>query len=306
MSEDGRERAGGPPHGGERQGEVRDDREHELVEQQGDPRRRRAGDEQFGVAPATEDPEEEAGDGDPEEPQDAPQERDRTHERDGTPEEEPTERKREREEEPARGEHPADPVAETGQSPAAPLAAPPVAFGFAVGLPVEVVPDDLAVEVLEEFVRSTHTRRWSRGYIGLSRGSRRRVEGRPPRGRAMTDDSLDGRRFRPVDGESEGGDGEVDAETTFEYHEEDGLVWARYSGGSIRLGFLVGVRRGDSLSARYAQVMTDGTTANGHTESRVEVLDDGRLRLHEDWSWDSREGSGESVVEEIRGGGPRA
>ena len=80
-------------------------------------------------------------------------------------------------------------------------------------------------------------------------------------------------------------------------------MWARYSGGTIRLGFLVGVRRGDSLSARYAQVTAEMTTATEYTESRVEVLDDGRLRLREDWSWDSREGSGESVVEEIRESG---
>ena len=113
----------------------------------------------------------------------------------------------------------------------------------------------------------------------------------------MTDVSLDGRRFRPVANE----DGEVDASTTFDYHEDegDGLVWARYSGGPIRLGFLVGLRESDSLFARYAQVTVDGETATGHTESRIEVLEDGRLRLHEDWAWDSREGSGESVVEEV-------
>jgi hypothetical protein len=117
----------------------------------------------------------------------------------------------------------------------------------------------------------------------------------------MTGVSLDGRRLRGVENE----DGDVDPATTFEYHEEGGedadanLVWARYSGGSIRLGFLVGLRDGDSLFARYAQVTNDGGTATGHTESRVEVLADGRVRLHEDWSWDSREGSGTSVVEEI-------
>jgi hypothetical protein len=113
----------------------------------------------------------------------------------------------------------------------------------------------------------------------------------------MTDGSLDGRRFRPVANE----DGEVDASTTFDYHEdeEDGIVWAEYSGGPIRLGFLVGLRESDSLFARYAQVTVDGKTATGHTESRIEGLDDGRLRLHEDWAWDSREGSGESVVEEV-------
>jgi hypothetical protein len=54
-------------------------------------------------------------------------------------------------------------------------------------------------------------------------------------------------------------------------------------------------------------VTVDGGTATGHTESRIEGLADGRLRLREDWTWDSRDGSGKSVVEEVREGrGPGA
>lgn len=112
---------------------------------------------------------------------------------------------------------------------------------------------------------------------------------------AMTDVSLEGRRFRSVENE----DGEVGSETRFEYHEEGDLVWARYSGGPIRLGFLVGLRDGDTLFARYAQVTTTGGTATGHTESRIERLGDDRVCLREEWAWDSREGSGTSVVEEV-------
>jgi hypothetical protein len=43
----------------------------------------------------------------------------------------------------------------------------------------------------------------------------------------------------------------------------------------------------------------DGTTATGRCESRIEALADGRLRLHETWAWESQEGAGTSVVEEI-------
>jgi hypothetical protein len=49
----------------------------------------------------------------------------------------------------------------------------------------------------------------------------------------------------------------------------------------------------------YAQLLEGGRTATGHCESRVEELPDGRLRLHETWAWDSQEGSGTSVVEEL-------
>ena len=77
------------------------------------------------------------------------------------------------------------------------------------------------------------------------------------------------------------------------------MTHARYSGGAVRLGFLVGTREGDVLRFRYAQVRPDGTTAAGRCESRIEVLGDGRLRLHETWAWESQDGAGTSVVEEI-------
>jgi predicted hotdog family 3-hydroxylacyl-ACP dehydratase len=108
--------------------------------------------------------------------------------------------------------------------------------------------------------------------------------------------SLDGRRFQAV-ADVPGGD--VSAQTVFEYAEETGLVHARYGGGAIRLGFLVGTRDGDTLRFRYAQVRADGSTASGRCESRIEVLEDGRLRLHETWAWESQPGEGTSSVDEV-------
>ena len=93
--------------------------------------------------------------------------------------------------------------------------------------------------------------------------------------------------------------GDVGQETLFEYAEDGGVVHARYSGGAIRLGFLVGTRDGDALRFRYAQLRADGTTATGRCESRIEALEDGRLRLHETWAWESQPGEGTSVVEEV-------
>jgi hypothetical protein len=109
--------------------------------------------------------------------------------------------------------------------------------------------------------------------------------------------SLDGRRFRDVTPTRAG---DVDADTVFDYHQEpDGVVWARYEGGAVRLGFLVGHRVGDTLVFRYSHLAGDGETANGHCRSRIEVLADGRLRLHEAWAWESQHGQGTSIVEEL-------
>jgi catechol 2,3-dioxygenase-like lactoylglutathione lyase family enzyme len=107
---------------------------------------------------------------------------------------------------------------------------------------------------------------------------------------------LDGKIFRAVS-DVEGG--EVDAATVFTYHERDGDIWAEYEGGQIKRGHLVGTRDGDRLDFRYSQLNTAGETSTGHCLSTVETLPDGRLRLAETWQWESRPGSGTSVVEEV-------
>lgn len=114
----------------------------------------------------------------------------------------------------------------------------------------------------------------------------------------MSAPDLEGRRFRDMTDEHSG---DVGADTVFEYHQDGELIWARYLGGSIRMGFVVGTRSGDDLEFRYSHVLTDGTTSNGRAESRIRVLEDGRLELHETWEWESREGSGTSVVRETAG-----
>jgi hypothetical protein len=107
--------------------------------------------------------------------------------------------------------------------------------------------------------------------------------------------SLEGRTFRTVGTDAEG---EATAETVFEYHEEGGVVWARYSGGSVRLGYLVGLRTADEMDFRYSQLSATGETANGHCHTTISQLPDGRIRFMEDWTWESKPGSGINVTEE--------
>jgi hypothetical protein len=51
--------------------------------------------------------------------------------------------------------------------------------------------------------------------------------------------------------------------------------------------------------APSVQLKQDGTTSSGHCLSTVVDLADGRVRLDERWAWESQEGSGTSVVEEL-------
>ncbi|WP_320773874.1 hypothetical protein [Streptomyces sp. CRN 30] len=108
--------------------------------------------------------------------------------------------------------------------------------------------------------------------------------------------SLDGLVLAPVTDQAPG---QVGTGTRFTYHEADGAVWAEYAGGDIARGHLVGTRAGDRLDFRYVQLRTDGTTASGHCRSTVVALPDGRVRLEETWEWESRAGSGTSVVEQV-------
>ncbi len=94
--------------------------------------------------------------------------------------------------------------------------------------------------------------------------------------------------------------GDVSPDTEFRFRQAGDMVWGRYSGGAVRMGFLVGTSDGERLDLRYTQLTADGRTATGHTVDRVEVLADGRVRLHETWTWDSRDGGGTSVLEEER------
>lgn len=110
--------------------------------------------------------------------------------------------------------------------------------------------------------------------------------------------SLDGRTFADVTSDHAG---DVGADTRFAYNEEaDGTVWARYSGGTVRLGYLVGTRAGDDLDFRYSHVTTSGATASGHCRSRATMTVDGLIELHERWAWESQPGTGTSVVREVR------
>lgn len=108
----------------------------------------------------------------------------------------------------------------------------------------------------------------------------------------------DGRAFEPVSNSSAG---DVSSETRFFYRQSGDVVWATYEGGSVRFGTLVAkVDEHDVLDMRYQHVSAAGELKTGTCRSVPELLEDGRLRLHESWRWTSGgEGSGSSVVEEV-------
>lgn len=108
--------------------------------------------------------------------------------------------------------------------------------------------------------------------------------------------SLDGIQMRVVS-TAEGG--EVNTETLFSFAQDGSVVSARYAGGRVRLGYLVGTNSADGLSFRYAQVDRDNRLDGGYSVCELSRMADGRIRLLEHFRWESREGTGTNVFEEI-------
>ncbi|WP_412538114.1 hypothetical protein R8Z50_19865 [Longispora sp. K20-0274] len=101
----------------------------------------------------------------------------------------------------------------------------------------------------------------------------------------------DNRRFRPVDA--------VPGSSVGHYHQDGDLVWAEFSGTAVRAGRLVATCRADGvLDAAYCYVTADGETVSGTFVGTPTVLDDGRVRLTEEWSR-ADGSSGVSQIEEI-------
>lgn len=108
--------------------------------------------------------------------------------------------------------------------------------------------------------------------------------------------SLDGRTLVGVANDAEG---EVSEETRFEFEQEGERIYARYSGGDVVDGHLVGTFDGRRWDVRYTQLNTAHETATGHSIGTIELREDGRVRVEDEWEWESRDGDGESVLEEV-------
>jgi hypothetical protein len=110
--------------------------------------------------------------------------------------------------------------------------------------------------------------------------------------------SLDGVEMRAVDHLSEG---LITAATLFTFAESDAVVSARYAGGRIVLGYLIGKRTADGIEFSYVKMDVTGRIDTGQSRCDLTRLPDRRLRLVEHFKWASREGEGVNVLEEVRG-----
>jgi len=106
------------------------------------------------------------------------------------------------------------------------------------------------------------------------------------------------KKFSPV---SNSENGEVSSEMIFHYQQTGNILTCDYKGSNIVSGHLIGIvdNRGN-IQMRYHQVNQKGELMTGICESKPEIMENGKIRLQEEWHWTSGDKSrGKSVLEEI-------
>jgi len=105
------------------------------------------------------------------------------------------------------------------------------------------------------------------------------------------------KKFRPI---STSENGETSNETLFHYKQTGNMLTAEYSGGKIKYGHLIGlVDELGNITMRYHQINDKDELMTGICFSTPEILENGKIRLHENWEWTSGDQSkGTSIIEE--------
>ena len=110
--------------------------------------------------------------------------------------------------------------------------------------------------------------------------------------------NYNGKKFRPV---SNTKNGDTSSETVFEYQQSGNILTSNYKGGNIMEGHLIAlVDENGHINMRYHHINTAGEIMTGVCNSTPEIMENGKLRLHEKWRWtcgDFSEGS--SLLDEI-------
>lgn len=107
---------------------------------------------------------------------------------------------------------------------------------------------------------------------------------------------FDGLELRVVSTDAEG---EVGDGTRLTFQQVGQIASARYEGGNVGLGYLVGVVGGERLECRYVQVGTHGRVDAGHSTWERRTRPDGVVEVTERFTWDTRLGSGTNKYEQL-------
>jgi hypothetical protein len=90
-------------------------------------------------------------------------------------------------------------------------------------------------------------------------------------------------------------------ETKFHYKQVGNILSSEYSGGKFLTRHLIGLEDKDgNIDVKYHQLNIRHELMNGVCKSKPEILNNGKIRLHETWEWASGDKSkGNSIIEEL-------
>ena len=110
--------------------------------------------------------------------------------------------------------------------------------------------------------------------------------------------NLNKKKFRMKSNTS---NGEVSEETIFDFIQIENFISANYSGGDVKMGNLIGtVNETGTIDMRYHHFNSKGILMTGKSISKIEILDNGKVLIHDDWQWPCGDFSkGTSTLEEI-------
>lgn len=110
--------------------------------------------------------------------------------------------------------------------------------------------------------------------------------------------NYDNKVFRPSQNTE---NGETSEKTIFRYKQEGNILTSEYAGGRILRGHLIGlVDEEGRIEMRYHQVNIRGELMTGICFSEPEIMENGKIRLHESWVWTSvPRTKGSSILEEV-------
>ncbi len=95
--------------------------------------------------------------------------------------------------------------------------------------------------------------------------------------------NLDKKIFKAL---SNSKNGEVSNYTTFHYSQEKNIISAQYNGGAIIKGNLIGKQLGNGkFDFVYHHINTDGELKIGKCLSSATLLENGKIKLFEEWQW---------------------
>ncbi len=93
----------------------------------------------------------------------------------------------------------------------------------------------------------------------------------------------------------------VTSDLIFHYQQTGNILTCEYHGKNILKGHLLGlVDANGIIEMRYHQIHKNGELMTGVCTSKPEIMENGKIRLIEEWQWTSGDQSkGNSILEEL-------